>query len=204
VAVAAVIVMLLVCAGLVTAVVKASGADDSFSMDWGGTPATVTTYNQQGKLVDKVHGKSIRVTRDETFDSVNQDGTTNADSKVLLITVGQNAIRHVGSSLIIAQDGLVDLTPKMHEANLSIDNTEPGTPWLHKLYEQASPLWGGKAKTIVIRSQDGMPIAVFAGNKVITRKTDVPTSTWFEVDGMYLFVYRCDYTEPDTALLQQT
>ena len=53
----------------------------------------------------------------------------------------------------------------------------------------------------MIRSQDGTPIAVFAGDNVEVFATDVPKSTWFRVDGKLLLVYRCDYTTYDTALL---
>ena len=62
-------------------------------------------------------------------------------------------------------------------------------------------LWAGKAKTIMVRSQDGTPVAVYVGNEVEILATDVPKSTWFRVDGKYLFVYRADYTVYDNELL---
>lgn len=165
-----------------------------------GVEATMTTYDQDGKIVDQVHGTSFRVTRDTRFDTSNSDGTTNDDSQVLLISLGNDHISHVGSTLILAESGLEPLIGGTSQITFS--NYEPGTPILNDIIEMHRNLWQGKAKTLLIRSQDGDPIAVYAGNAVEIFATDVPKSTAFRVDGRLLFVYRADYTIYDTALLQ--
>ena len=119
---------------------------------------------------------------------------------VLLISIGKSHISHVGSCLIIAEDGLTDLTGTMGDY-VSVQNTEPGHPWLNDIIEKHRNLWAGKAKTIMIRSQAGNPVAIFNGTQVEGFATDVPKSTAFRVDGHYLFVYRCDYTTYDSDLL---
>lgn len=177
---------------------------DSFDQAFNGMSATMSTYTQQGQLVDKVQSTSFRMTRDDTFDSVNSDGTSNSDSSVLLISIGSSNISHVGSSMVLAEHGLNDIAAQFGTATVSLNNTQPGTPWLNDLIQKHRNLWAGKARTIMIRSQDGTPIAVFAGNKVETFATDVPKSTWFRVDDKNLLVYRADYTVYDTNLLANT
>lgn len=193
--------LLLCCGGGIYVAVKRSGADQKIAMDWSGITASVKSFDQNGNPIDSVHGKSIGIDRDTRFDTTDEKGQSNADSKVLLISVGGSTMSHVGSSLLIIQDGLTDIKAELH---ITFDNNSNGRPWLNRLHEQGSALWGGKSKTILVRSQNGTPIAVFAGKNVITRATTMPTSTWFEVDGRYLFVYRCDYTVYDTVLLNNS
>lgn len=170
---------------------------------WNGVPATMTTFTQQGALVDRVHGVSFRVTRDERFDtsSTSSDGKaiSNPDSEVLLISLGDSHISHVGSTMIMAQDGIVEVAGATQ--TISFENAQAGVPWLNDLLEKNRNLWQGKSKTIMMRSQDGTPIAVYAGNAVEQFATDVPKSTWFRVDGKMLLVYRADYTVYDNSLL---
>lgn len=186
------LVMLAGCAGL-------SAFGEEFSRKWKGVSATMTTYNENGQLIDQVHGTSFEVSRDTRFDTSNSDGTSKKDSSVLMISLGSSHISHVGSTLILAQDGLTALAGA--DTNVEFTNTEPGTPWLNNLLEYTRNVWEGKGKTILIRSQNGTPIAVYVGDEVEILSTDVPKSTWFRVDGRYLFVYRADYTVYDNDLL---
>ena len=175
----------------------------SFDQAFNGVEATMTTYNQQGAVIDKVQGRSFKIERDETFDSSASDGSSNKDSSVLRISLGKSHISHVGSSLVLAEDGLVDVTKQFGSTQVAFENAEPGKPWLNNLFASSKNYWLGKAKTILIRSQNGDPIAIFAGDNVKTSDTDVPKSTWFLVDGKTLLVYRCDYTVYDNDLLEQ-
>lgn len=186
--------MLSSCAGL-------SAFGDSLNRAFKGVPATMTTYNQSGDLVDRVVGQSFHISRDDRFDTSNSDGTSKNDSSVLLISIGSAHISHVGSSMVLAQDGLTDVSSSL-PSTVSFENHDPGTPWINDIFEKYRNLWKGRGKTIMIRSQDGTPISIYAGNEVEIFSTDVPKSTWFRVDGKYLFVYRCDYTVYDNSLLK--
>lgn len=190
----AVCIMLVVssCAGL-------NAFGEEISRAFNGVPATMTSYTQGGELVDEVYGESFRVSRDQEFDSTNEDGTSNADSSVMLISLGSSHINHVGSTLVLAQDGLTEVAGA--STTISFESYERGTPWLNDLIETHRNLWEGKGKTIMIRSQDGTPIAVYAGEEVEKFSTDVPKSTAFRVDGKYLFVYQADYDVYDNDLL---
>ena len=170
---------------------------------WKGIPATMTTYDQSGALIDRVHGKSFQFDLDKRFEevSVNSDGSTESKpGSVLLISVGKSHISHVGSSLILAEDGVTAVAGA--DTTVNIDNDQPGTPWLNNFIEYNRNLWKGKGKTLMIRSQDGKPIAVFASNQVEIQGTAVPNSTMFRLDdGKRLLVYRVDFTVYDNDLL---
>lgn len=178
---------------------------EDFARTWRGVHATMTTYNEESQVIDQVKGSSFQITRDETFDTTttNEDGTSKSekDSQVLKITVGDKQINHVGSTLILAEDGLADIMSQSNQ-KIEITNSDRGTPWLNRMLRSTTDLWKGKSRIIMIRSQNGTPLAVYAGNSVTIHKTDVPKSTQFRVDGKYLFVYRADYTIYDSALLK--
>lgn len=175
---------------------------DNINRAFNGVSATMTTYTQGGIQVDRVKGASFRVARDTRFDTSDSEGASKKDSSVLLISLGDSHISHVGSSMILAQDGLTDVSMEQAAPGVTFENTQRGTPWLNDLIEYNRNLWQGKGKTVLVRSQDGTPVAVYAGNEVEILSTDVPKSTWFRIDGKYLFVYRSDYTVYDNALLK--
>lgn len=153
-------------------------------------------------MIDEVEGDSFRITRDAKFDSTDAEGNSNGDSSVLKISLGDSHISHVGSSLILAEDSIVDVSDQMRSNQVSLQNFEEGTPWLNDMMRTYSDMWDGKGRTIIVRSQSGQPIAVFAGDSVETYATEVPKSTALNVDGMYLFIYRADFTIYDNELLE--
>jgi hypothetical protein len=197
-----------VIAALVAVAVTLSGCGNGqFSQSLSGISATLSTYDQQGHQVDQIHGESFDISRDSQFDTQNSDGTSNNDSEVLQISLGNSHIEHVGSSLILAQDGLIDVTAQV-PSKFRFSNSDPGTPWLNNLHDSFTRYWHSSSKTIVIRSQSGAPIKVYAGNNVKPLSTDVPKSTYFRITGpdgkaRTLFVYRCDYTVVDNSLLKK-
>lgn len=166
-----------------------------------GTSAVMSTYSMDGKIVDEVKGKSFQISRASQFDSVDSEGVVQPDSQVLRISLGNNHIYHVGSTMVLAEQGLEDLM-KNKDIQISLDNNQPGKPWLNNLIRNYADKWQGKGKTVIIRSQDGLPIATFVGNSVEIFSTEIPKSTWFQVDGKMLFVYRADYTVYDNNLLE--
>lgn len=170
--------------------------------DWKGIPATMTTYGQDGQVLDSAQGESFQFALDERFKvvSVNSDGhVVSTPGDVLLLSVGNSHISHVGSSLLLAERG-VDVVAGA-DTQVAIENTEAGVPWLNNFMEYHRNLWQGKGKTLMIRSQDGKPIAVYAANQVEIQGTAVPKSTMFRLDGKRLLAYRVDYTIYDNELL---
>lgn len=176
---------------------------DKVNQSLNGVEATYKTYAQDGTKIDEVKGKSFQITRNKAFDTVNSDGFSNKDSQVLLISLGSSIISHVGSTMILEEVGLEDIQGQF-DTQLFIENMEPGTPFLNKMRESYQNSWSGKSKTILIRSQDGLPIATYTGNHVEVFSTDIPKTTWFQVDGKMLFVYKADYTVIDNDLVEDS
>lgn len=176
---------------------------EDFNRSWSGISATITTYDQQGGLIDKIQGQSLQVSLDERFSVTSRDSegkVTKTPGDVMLISIGDSHISHVGSTMIWEEEGVEAIAGE--NGQVEFVNTEQGTPWLNDLFEYHQNLWQGGAKTIMIRSQDGLPIAVYAADEVEIVGTAVPKSTMFRLDGKRLFVYRADYTVYDTELLQ--
>lgn len=66
---------------------------EDFNRSWKGIPATITTYDQAGELIDQIKGTSLQVSLDERFtvSSVSSDGTIiSSPGDVLLISVGKS------------------------------------------------------------------------------------------------------------------
>lgn len=165
-----------------------------------GMSATMSTYDQFGHPIDVVKGKSFDVRRDDTFDSSDSEGNSNKDSSVIKISLGDEVIRHVASTMLLVEDGIIKISDAPTQVEL--ENNDGGHPWINYLHQRASNLWKGKAQTLMIRSQNGTPIAVFAGDHVSVFAPNIPKTTRFRIDGKTLVVYRADYTIYPTVLLQ--
>ena len=171
-----------------------------FRQDFVGLTMKVQSYDEEAQLIDSITGKSVSIERDSEFDSYTSEGGSKNDSQVLNIQIGGQTMTHVGSSLIAAENGLKDLTNQV-ENKVDLYDKRSNLPFISRLQDSVGQTFFGKKKTIMIRSQNGTPLAVYSGDKVSYFKTDVPKSTGLLIDGKYLFVYRCDYTIYDNNLL---
>lgn len=167
-----------------------------------GRSATIMTFDVYAHMLDRIHGTSIDIQRDSTFDSVNPDGTANADSSVIDISVGSHNMTHVGATLLMVQDGVIDITGQL-PATVNIVNNDSGVPLLNYIRQKWGNLWRGTARTILVRSQNGSPIKIFGGNEVEYYATSIPKSTLLRIDGKYVLIYRADYTIYDNSLLSR-
>ena len=169
----------------------------SFEEDFKGLEMTIQTYDEESQMIDKITGKSIMIERDSTFDSDYES----ADSSVIQVTVGDSEIHHVGSSMIIAEEGLENVFDE-YAKTVDIQDMERGIPIVNAMINDFANSFNGKEKVILIRSQNGTPLATYAGDNVSLYKTSVPKSTGLLIDGKYLFVYRSDYTIYDLDLIK--
>lgn len=164
-----------------------------------GLDVNIRTFDEESQVIDRVNGRSAMMERDTTFDTMNSDGS-NKDSSVIKITIGEEEMLHVGSSLIMAESEMEDLFDE-YAKTVDVTNIDRGTPFINSLVNSYRNITSGKAKTILIRSQNGTPLATYVGDQVSVFSVDIPKTTAFLVDGHILLVYRCDYTVYDTALL---
>lgn len=167
-----------------------------FEQSFKGLEMTVRTYDEQSQVMDKVSGKSVKIERDDSFDSSEES----KDSSVIQLTIGRNEMHHVGSSMVIEEKGLENVFDAYTE-KVDIEDTKRSVPIVNSLVDDFRNSFTGKSKVVLIRSQNGTPLATYAGNKVSMYKTDVPKSTGLMIDGKYLFIYRCDFTIYDKELL---
>ena len=167
-----------------------------FEEEFRGLEMTIQTYDEESQMIDRVIGKSIMIERDSTFDS----DWESADSSVIQVTIGENEMHHVGSSMIIAERGLENIFDE-YAKTVDIQEMQRGIPIINSMINDFRNSFTGKKKVILIRSQNGTPLATYAGNNVSLYKTSVPKSTGLLIDGKYLFVYRSDYTIYDLDLV---
>lgn len=162
---------------------------------------TVRTFDENSQLIDEMSGKSLSISRNQEFDSVDAEGYSNADSSVLKVTLGNYEIDHVGSSLIAAEEGLEDLYAK-YQATVDIANYDRAIPLVNRMVSSLKNDFTGKAKVVLIRSQNGTPLATYVGDKVSLYASDAPKTSELLIDGKRLIIYRCDYTIYDRELLE--
>ena len=170
--------------------------------EWIGLEMTVRTFDESSKLIDEMSGKSLSIERNAEFDSVDAEGNSKADSSVLKVTIGQYEMDHVGSSLIAAEEGLEDLFAK-YQKTVAVEEDGKAIPVVNRMVSQLKNDFTGKAKVILIRSQNGTPLATYAGDKVSLYTSDAPKTSELLIDGKRLIIYRCDYTIYDRELLEE-
>lgn len=164
-----------------------------------GRGVTIRTFDEESHVIDSISGKSVMIERDTKFDSANSEGGSNKDSSVLKITIGKNEMLHVGSSLIMAEDGLTDVFSE-YTKTVNIQNLDRSVPIINCMINSLRNNSTGAAKMILIRSQNGTPLATYLGTHVSTFAVDIPKTTAFLIDDKVLLVYRSDYSVYDLAL----
>ncbi|QQP29442.1 DUF5052 family protein [Lactobacillus ultunensis] len=164
----------------------------------GALPLTVSTYDSNGQKIDQIKAKSVNIHTDKKMSQQNDNGKEK--SSVIDVDYGKQRMIHVGSTLI-AYEGLKNYEDAFNK-HVKIDDQNRSIPLLNTMYQNFKNDWKGDAKVVMIRSQLGMPIAVFTGNDVSIHKSDMKNSTQFVIDGHRLFVYRADYTVYPIASLK--
>ena len=166
-----------------------------------GRELTIQTYDENSQMIDRVQGKSVSIEADDDFSLKDVNGNTVEKSSVLNITVGGKQMLHVGSSLIAYEDGLENIFEE-YVQKVDLNSFDRSVPFINRMVNDLQNLTTGKEKIILIRSQSGQPLATFAGDDVSYFATEIDKSTGIMIDGKYLFIYRCDYTIYDLALLK--
>lgn len=150
-----------------------------------GNDYIIRQYDDFGNLVFTVHGD--KVTMDCELDEYGEV------SSYIDITIDGKSWKHVGSTLVFAQekaDMITDfqLPEEMEGQNfgstglMSIDR---------RINEYAN--FFGKELVVLISSQNGTPVALFQGDKVYTEiPGDLPKTTLIHIDGALVYVHRAN------------
>ena len=166
-----------------------------------GLEATIQTFDARGEVIDNVKGNSIAIETDNRFDVRGSDGSVTKESSVLNIQVGGKQMYHVGSALVMQEDGITNVLDDT-DARAEVDNADSAAPFLTRLKNKYQNDFTGKSMTVLVRSQHGVPLGVYTGNNVSTfAAEDIPNSTALLIDGKRLFLYRVEFSIYDTSLL---
>lgn len=166
-----------------------------------GLSGTVRTFDENSQVIDKLSGKSVSIKSDDRFDMTDELGNVSKESSVLDVTIGRSQVLHVGSTLIFSEDGLTDYMDEYAEA-VELETKDRSLPFVNRFFNQIKNDWTGQSKLILIRSQNGAPLATYFGDRVSTSAPDgIPNTTYLLIDGKRLIIYRADFTIYDTDLL---
>jgi len=166
-----------------------------------GRTAIVQTYDEESNIIDSIKGKSISISSEDKFAVKDKEGNTTQQSSVISLTIGGKSMVHVGSSLVLYEEGLTDVFNE-YSKTVNIKNFDRSTPFINTMINKMKNITTGKSKAILIRSQSGKPLATFVGDNVSYFATGIDKSTGILIDGKYIFIYRCDYTIYDLDLLE--
>lgn len=166
-----------------------------------GLSGTVRTFDENSQVIDKLTGKSVSIKSDDRFDMTDELGNISKESSVLDVTIGRSQVLHVGSTLIFSEDGLTDYMDEYGES-IELETKDRSLPFVNRFFNQIKNDWTGQSKLILIRSQNGTPLATYFGDRVSTSAPDgIPNTTYLLIDGKRLIIYRADFTIYDTDLL---
>ena len=145
-----------------------------------------------------MHGKNVEVeVKQEEGASENADFT----SEVLEITIDGNQMLQIGNTMVFAEAGLDQITDfEMQDEIDTDDGIINFIPFDRVLNQYKNDI--GKAKTILISSQQGIPIAVYQGNSVYVEiPNDLPKMTRLNIDGKSLYIHRANYVILDSEMI---
>lgn len=165
----------------------------------GALPLTVSTYDSNGQKIDQIKARSVNIHTDKEMSQKDDKGHEN--SSVIDVDYGKNRMIHVGSTMI-AYEGVRNYIDTFNK-HVNINDQNHSIPLLNTMYQNFKNDWNGDSKVVMIRSQLGMPVAVFTGKHVSIHKSDMKNATHFVIDGHRLFVYRADYTIYPIASLKK-
>lgn len=166
-----------------------------------GRDQNIRTYDEAGQVIDQIEGKSISIGADKKFEIRDSEGKVVEKSAVVALTIGGKPMVHVGSTMIIRDKELPDVFSEFSK-KVDIKNFDRSVPIVNKMINDMKNYTTGNSMLILVRSQSGVPIAAFVGNKVGYFATKIDKSTGLIVDGKSLFIYRADYTMYDLSLFK--
>ena len=149
-----------------------------------GNDYDIRQYDDFGNLVFTIHGD--RVTMDCELDEYGEV------SSYIDITIDGDSWKHVGSTLVFAQENADMITD--FQLPEDMENSGTGTGLMavdRRINEYAN--YFGKKLVVLISSQNGTPVALFQGNNVYTEiPGDLPKTTLIHIDGALVYVHRAN------------
>ena len=149
-----------------------------------GNDYNISQYDDFGNLVFTVHGD--RVTMDCELDEYGEV------SSYIDITIDGKSWKHVGSTLVFAQEGVDMITDFQLPETMDGGNTSTGLMQVDRKINSYANLFGKKL-IVLVSSQNGTPIGLFQGNDCYTEiPGDLPKTTMISIDGKLVYVHRAN------------
>lgn len=136
-------------------------------------------------VYDDYGNETMTVTGDNT------DMQPSEVENVLLIEVDGSRWQHVGSTMIAFESGLVNQVEDYKDA-LDLNSNGSGITSINKAVNEFFSKTKGLERIIIIKTQTGLPIAVFEGDKVLIEESSLPSTTKVLIDNKRLHIYRAD------------
>lgn len=161
----------------------------------------ILSYDDYGNNTLTAQGRNINIALFKNY--ANEKQGEGFASEVLEITVEGKQLLHVGSTLIFAEKG-IDMIQDFDIEFLKAATTSGQGIFvpLDRSINKYTNLMG-KKKTIVVKSQMGILIGVYQGDKVLVEvPADLPKMTRLIVDGKSLYIHRADYDIFDSGMFR--
>ena len=166
-----------------------------------GQAFTMNFYDDFGNNALSLKGSKINIGA-VTNKTKDQEGyIIEAMTSVLDITINGSQVLQVGNTMVCLEDGLAMI--KGADIPSSVEAKSGGSliPFDRSVNKIKNVL--GSKKTVVISSQQGIPIGVLQGDSVYaTIPDDLPKMTRLSIDGKSVYIHRANYVILDTDLIK--
>ena len=160
-----------------------------------GNDYVIRQYDDFGNLVFTVYGD--KVTMDCELDEYGEV------SSYIDITIDGESWKHVGSTLVFAQEKADMITDFQLPAELEGQGGSTGLMAIDRRINEYANYFG-KELVILISSQNGTPVALFQGDNVYTEiPGDLPKTTLIHIDGAMVYVHRANIDIIPASLFKQ-
>ena len=150
-----------------------------------GNDYIIRQYDDFGNLVFTIYGD--KVTMDCELDDYGEV------SSYIDITIDGESWKHVGSTLVFAQEEADMITDfQIPEEMAGQGDHSTGLMAVDRRINEYANLFG-KELVVLVSSQNGTPVALFQGNDVYTEiPGDLPKTTLIHIDGAMVYVHRAN------------
>lgn len=149
-----------------------------------GNDYIIRQYDDFGNLVFTIHGD--KVTMDCELDEYGEI------SSYIDITIDGESWKHVGSTLVFAQEEADMITDFQIPEEMAGQSGSTGLMAVDRRINEYANLFG-KELVVLVSSQNGTPVALFQGNDVYTEiPGDLPKTTLIHIDGAMVYVHRAN------------
>ena len=160
-----------------------------------GNDYKIQQFDDFGNLVFTVYGDKVSMDCE-----LDENGEV---SSYIDITIDGRSWKHVGSTLVFAQEGVDMITDFQIPEDMEAPNGSTGLMAADRVINEYANYFGKKL-VVVVSSQNGTPIGLFQGDDCYTEiPGDLPKTTLISIDGKLVYVHRANVDIIPTALFIQ-